>query len=58
MQRQKTDFPVGAGTALMQSEETIGSFMGLTREQKCEMLTHSLINGQQSTLQHKDTKAE
>lgn len=58
MQRRKTDFPVGAGTALMQSEESIASFLGLTREQKREMLTHSLISGQQIPLQRDDTKTQ
>ena len=31
----------------MQSDESIGSYLGLTREQKREILTHSLISGQQ-----------
>ena len=56
MQRRKTDFPVGASTALMQSEESISSYMGLTREQKREMLTHSLISGQQIPLQRSENK--
>lgn len=58
MQRQKTDFPAGTGTALMQSEESISSYMGLTREQKREMLTHSLISGQQIPLQRDETKTQ
>ena len=56
MQQRKTDFPIGASTALMQSEESIASYMGLTREQKREMLTHSLINGQQAALQRGENK--
>lgn len=54
MQRRKTDFPVGASTALMQSEESISSYTGLTREQKREIMTHSLINGQQGALLRSD----
>ena len=58
MQRGKTDFPIGAGTALMQSDESIGSFLGFTREQKREILTHSLISGQQGALQRGDADAQ
>ena len=50
MERKKVNVPVGIGTALMQSEESISSYVGLTREQKREMLTHSLISGQQGAL--------
>ena len=50
MERKKADFPVGISTALMQSEESISSYVGLTREQKREMLTHSLVGGQKSAL--------
>ena len=56
MQRKKTDFPIGASTALMQSEESTGSYMGLTREQKRDMLTHSLISGQHIPLRRDETK--
>jgi len=56
MQQKKTDFPIGVGTALMQNEESIGSFLGLTREQKRELLTHSLIGGQQVPLQRSESK--
>ena len=50
MERKKVNVPVGIGTALMQSEESISSYVGLTREQKREILTHSLISGQQGAL--------
>lgn len=58
MERRKTDFPIGTSTALMQAEESISSYMGLTREQKREMLTHSLISGQQIPLQRDETKTQ
>ncbi len=58
MERWKTDLPIGVGTALMQNEESIGSFLGLTREQKREMLTHSLISGQQVPLQRSESKTQ
>ena len=50
MEQKKVNFPVGISTALMQSEETISSYIGLTREQKRELLTHSLISAQQGAL--------
>ena len=50
MERKKVDFPVGISTALMQSEESISSYVGLTREQKREILTHALVDGQKSAL--------
>ena len=55
MQQRKTEFPVGTSTGLMPSEESMSSYMGLTREQKREILTHSLVNGQQGVLLHSDT---
>ena len=58
MQQKKTDFPIGTSTALMQNEESIGSFLGLTREQKRELLTHSLISGQQIPLQRSESKTQ
>ena len=54
MERKKVDFPLGISTALMQSEETIGSYVGLTREQKREILTHSLVSGQRSAMRPVD----
>ena len=54
MQQRKTEFSVGTSTALMPSEESMSSYMGLTREQKREILTHSLVNGQGALL-HGDT---
>ncbi len=42
-------FPLGTGTALFQSDETMGSYMGLTREQKREMLTHAITDASGQT---------
>ena len=50
MQQRKINLPVGVIAALMPSEETTSSYMGLTREQKREILTHSMISGQQTAL--------
>ena len=49
MEQKKVNFPMGAATALMQSEETTSSYLGLTREQKRDMLTHALIGGPEQT---------
>ncbi len=49
MEQKKAKFPIGASTALMQSDESMSSYLGLTREQKREILTHSLLGGQQQS---------
>ncbi len=56
MQERKTKFPLGTSTALMQSVESMSSYIGLTREQKRELLTHSLIGGQQTAVQQEESK--
>lgn len=58
MERKKTDFPLGISTALMQSEETMSSYVGLTREQKREILTYSLISGQKGALRPVDADTQ
>ena len=58
MQERKTTFPVGASTALMQSVESMSSYIGVTRDQKRQILTDSLMDSQQTALQHDETKTE
>ncbi len=58
MQERKTTFPVGASTALMQSVESMSSYIGVTRDQKRQILTDSLMDSQQTALQHEETKTE
>ncbi len=58
MQERKIIFPVGASTALMQSVESMGSYIGVTRDQKRQILTDSLMDSQQTALQDEETKTE
>lgn len=58
MQERKTTFPVGASTALMQSVESMSSYIGVTRDQKRQILTDSLMDSQQTALQDEETKTE
>lgn len=58
MQERKTTFPVGASTALMQSVESMSSYIGVTRDQKRQILTDSLMDSQQTALQQEENKAE
>ena len=56
MEQKTAKYPIGASTVMTQSDETMGSFMGLTREQKREILTHALIGGpEQSALIRRDS---
>ena len=41
MEQEK--FPVGYSMALVQNEDVTASYVGFTKEQKREMLTHALI---------------
>lgn len=58
MQERKTTFPVGASTALMQSVESMSSYIGVTRDQKRQILTDSLMDSQQTALQQEETKTK
>ncbi len=58
MQERKTTFPVGASTALMQSVESMSSYIGVTRDQKRQILTDSLMDSHQTALQQEENKAE
>lgn len=58
MQERKTTFPVGASTALMQSVESMSSYIGVTRDQKRQILTDSLMDSQHTALQDEETKTE
>ena len=58
MQERKTTFPVGASTALMQSVESMSSYIGVARDQKRQILTDSLMDSHQTALQQEENKAE
>ena len=45
MKQKREKCPIGVGTAMTQYDETVTSYMGLTREQKRDLLTGVLING-------------
>ena len=44
MEQKREKFPIGVSTAMTQYDETVTSYMGLTREQKRDLLTGALIN--------------
>ena len=43
MERNREKCPIGVSTAMTQYDETVTSYMGLTREQKRDLLTGTLI---------------
>ena len=44
MERKAKKCPIGVSTAITQYDETVSSYMGLTREQKRDLLTGALID--------------
>ena len=45
MEKNLSKCPIGTSAVMTQNDDTMGSYMGLTREQKREILTHALIRG-------------
>lgn len=44
MEQKRGESPIGVSTAMTQYDETVTSYMGLTREQKRALLTGVLID--------------
>lgn len=58
MEQKTARYPIGASTVMTQNDETMGSFMGLTREQKREILTHALISGAERSALLREDRTE